>query len=180
MVLQHCLGALTVIWKPGLVLRNAVARQVAKELHSVTWVVSQLVFCCCAKRCTAKWKLSFTFCSGSQQLAEQYITPPATFLLIFSAVLTRVHAHTSRFLFQQGALGTRISLSNGKNIASCWDRIPVYYTQAQQLVTLHYSDCWGNCAGLALSTVSKSNSLPAPKLLFLGEFLHCDLKLLFI
>ena len=30
--------------------RNAVARQVAGELHSVTWVVSQ--FFCCSKRCT--------------------------------------------------------------------------------------------------------------------------------
>ena len=30
--------------------RNAVARQVAGELHSVTWVVSQVF--CCAKRCT--------------------------------------------------------------------------------------------------------------------------------
>ena len=46
--------------------RNAVARQIAGELHSVTWVVSH--FFCCAKR-LHEVKLSSTFCNGLHQLA---------------------------------------------------------------------------------------------------------------
>ena len=61
--------------------RNAVARQVAGELHSVTWVVSQ--FFRCAKRCTKSTQVYF-----SQRIASidntitQCITPPATCLAI--------------------------------------------------------------------------------------------------
>ena len=38
------------IFSAAYLSRNAIARQVAGELHSVTWVVSQ--FYCCTKRCT--------------------------------------------------------------------------------------------------------------------------------
>ena len=46
--------------------RNAVARQIARELHRVTWVVSH--YFCCAKHCT-KLELSSTFRNRLYQLA---------------------------------------------------------------------------------------------------------------
>ena len=56
-----------------------IARQVAGELHSVTWVVLQFFL---LREALHDVELSSTFRNGLQQLATQCITPPTTFLTI--------------------------------------------------------------------------------------------------
>ena len=68
--------------------RSAVARQVAGELHSVTWVVSQFFF--------------FFFCSNWQHHCTVY-HPSSN----FTADMTRAHGHTSYFSFR-GALQNKL------------------------------------------------------------------------
>ena len=82
--------------------RNTVARQVAGELHSVTWVVWQFFF---VARSVAR---SIT----SQRIQQQLATPlhsvsSSNLSRNFTAVLTRAHAHTSCFSFR-GALRDKL------------------------------------------------------------------------
>ena len=79
--------------------RNVVARQIAGELHSVTWVVSQCF--CCAKRCT-KWNSALLFamdCSNWQHHCTVY-NSSSNLSRNFTTVLTGTHAHASCFSFR--------------------------------------------------------------------------------
>ena len=76
----------------------AVSRQVAGELHSVAWVVSQFVF---VARSVARSRTQLYFskriaAAGNTIARCTCITPPATFLaIIIVADLTMAHVHTS-------------------------------------------------------------------------------------
>ena len=84
---------------------NAVARQVAGELHSVTWVVSQFF----VARSVARGRTQFY---SSQRIAAtgdttaQCVFPSATFLAILRH-LNKGTCDTSHFSFR-GALGTQV------------------------------------------------------------------------
>ena len=73
---------------------NTVARQVnvAGELCSITWVVSQYYVALRVARSRTQQRIAST-----GNTTERCITPPATFLTFYTAVLTKAHAHTSRF-----------------------------------------------------------------------------------
>ena len=76
--------------------RNAVARQIAEELQSVTWVVSHFFL----REALHEVELSSTFRNGLQQLKTQLhsVSPLQQLFSQFTAVLNvRMHAHTSHF-----------------------------------------------------------------------------------
>ena len=96
--------------------RNAFAWQVAGELHSVTWVVSQFfVVARSVARSTAHLHFAQRIAASGNTTA-QCITPPATFFASNKSAC----AHFPFFVPRSSGYENK-----PKNIASCWDRIIV-------------------------------------------------------
>ena len=121
--------------------RNAVARQVARKLHSVTWVVSQYLARVASAKgkgkrgggergkekngrgeatqyFVARSKLVTTDCSNWQHHCKVY-HHSSKCSRNFTAVLTSAHAYTSRFSFQRARSPQARPINRVKNTASC-------------------------------------------------------------